>query len=245
MEEATEMFELAAEEIQVCLRLRGPAGRHELRHILRPPRWEDWRDYERSLRSTVETVENDGQEAMRFDSRAMEAAAELYDRLFRSAEGYHGNQNGCVTAEMIPLPHKEMVVRGLGDVAPATEEETAGEPGAESLFSLDADTVEVALQATRSGKKFRNLAHVFRAPTAADHVEYSRISAQALYVRGSKTLKSILPPRLPGLVALYDRLIQQVRGYGVAGQPLGERAAIVQHMDPLHKKAAVQTLFEE
>ena len=241
MEEAMELFELAAEEIQVCLRLR---GRHELRHILRPPRWEDWRNYERSLRSTVETVENDGEEALRFDSRAMEAAAELYDRLFRSAEGYHGSQNSCVTAEMIPLPHKEMVVRGLGDVAPASEEESS-EPGEGILFSLDADTVEVALEATRNGKKFRNLAHVFRAPTAAEHVEYSRISAQALYVRGSKTLKSILPPRLPGLVALYDRLIQQVRGYGVAGQPLGERAAIVQHMDPLHKKAAVQTLFEE
>ena len=58
-EGAATLFELAPEEIEVCLRLRGPAGRHELVHYLRPPGYEDWREYERNLRSTVESVESD------------------------------------------------------------------------------------------------------------------------------------------------------------------------------------------
>jgi hypothetical protein len=87
--------------------------------------------------------------------------------------------------------------------------------------------------------------HVFRPPAAADRVEYSRVTSQALYVRNSHTLKTLLPSRLPGLVAIYDRLIEQVRGYVVAGAPLEDRAAIVRQMDPLHKKVAVQLLLGE
>jgi hypothetical protein len=89
------------------------------------------------------------------------------------------------------------------------------------------------------------LVHVFRSPTAADRVEYSRITSQALYVRNSQTLKTILPSRLPGLVALYDRLVDEVRGYVAAGIPVTDRAAIVKQMDCLHKKVAVQVLFGE
>ena len=57
--------------------------------------------------------------------------------------------------------------------------------------------------------------------------------------------RSLLPSRLPGLVALYDKLILETRGYAVAGRPLADRAAVVRHMDPLHKKVAVQMLFAE
>ena len=245
MDVAVELFELAPEEIEVSLRLKGPGGRHQLLHYLRPPALDDWREYERNLRSTVESVENDGEETLRFDSCAVEAAAVLYDRLFRRAQGYRaGESSNGVAAERIPLHHKELVVRGLSDVAPATPEDSA-EPSDAVPFPLDAETVEARLEATRSGAKHRNLVHVFRPPTAADRVEYSRIHSLALYVRGSQTLKSLLPSRLPGLVSLYDRLILDARGYAVAGQPLADRAAIVRHMDPLHKKVAVQALFED
>jgi hypothetical protein len=244
MEEMQEMFELAPEEIAVCLRVKEPSGRYELLHRLRPPALDDWRAYERELRSTVEAVE-DEPEALRFGSSPLEAAGVLYDRLFRGAEGYRvANGNGGITVEQIPLHHKEMVVRGLSDVAPASqgESEEADEPG---LFSLDAERVEVALEATRNGKAYRNLVHVFRPPMAADRVEYSRVTSQALYVRNSQTLKTVLPSRLPGLAALYDRLIEEVRGYVAAGAPLGDRPAIIRQMDPLHKKVAVQILFGE
>ena len=256
MEETATLFELAPEEIEVCLRLKAKrhmdgvsAGRHELAHYLRPPAYEDWREYERNLRSTVESVATSeaGEEALRFESSALEAAATLYDRLFRRARGYDCG-DGEVSAERIPLHHKELVVRGLSDVAPAANgaaAEEAGDPWESVPFSLDAETVEVRLEATRAGAKRTNLVHVFRPPSAAERVEHSRVHSQALYVRGSQTLKSLLPSRLPGLVALYDKLILEARGYAVAGRPLADRAAIVRHMDPLHKKVAVQMLFEE
>ena len=141
-----------------------------------------------------------------------------------------------------------MVVRGLSDAAPASGAEESGESWEAVPFSLDAETVEVRLEASRAGRKHQDLAHVFRAPTAADRLQYSRIISQALYLRGSSRdagLKSLLPSRLPGLVALYDKLIVEARGYAVAGEPLAGRAGIVQNMDPLHKKVAVQSLFEE
>lgn len=246
MDETAELFELAPEEIEVCLRLKGPGGRHQLLHYLRPPAFDDWREYERNLRSTVESVENDGEETLRFDSCAVEAAAALYDRLFRRAHGYRvGESNNGVAADRIPLHHKELVVRGLSDVAPATPTEDSAEALEAIPFSLDAEMVEARLEAARAGQKHRNLVHVFRPPSAAERVECSRIHSQALYLRGSQTLKSLLPSRLPGLVALYDKLILDARGYAIAGRPLADRAAIVRHMDPLHKKIAVQILFEE
>jgi len=256
MEETATLFELAPEEIEVCLRLKAKrhidgVSRHELLHCLRPPAYEDWREYERNLRSTVESVESGeaGEEALRFESSALEAAATLYDRLFRRARGYQAEDGASeVTAERIPLHHKELVVRGLSEVAPAAngaEGETAGEDWEAVPFLLDAETVEVRIEATRAGAKHAHLVHVFRPPSASERVEHSRIHSRALYVRGSQTLKSLLPSRLPGLAALYDKLILETRGYAVSGKPLTERAAIVRHMDPLHKKVAVQMLFEE
>ena len=238
-------FELAPEQIEVCLRLSRNGKRYQLFHFLRPPGFEDWRDYERNLRGCIESLESDGEEALRFEARTMEAAAALYDGIVRRTEGYRAGEAGSVVPpEKIPLGHKEMVVRGLAAVAPAADlPSDSGLP--EAVFSLDSDTVEVLLEASRDGRKHHNLVHVFRPPTAAETIEFSRVVSQALYVRGSKTLKSILPSRLPGLVALYDKLIVQARGYTLAGSPLTDRAAIVKRMDPLHKKVAVQVLLGE
>lgn len=241
-------FELAPEEIEVCLRLTRNGERFQLLHFLRPPNFEDWRDYERNLRGCIESVESDGEEALRFDARTLEAAEALYDRILRRTEGYRaGEEAHEVPAEKIPLGHKEMVVRGLAGVAPAAVPPTSQtEPEVPpSVFSLDSEAVEVTLEAGRNGRMHQNLVHVFRPPTAAETIEFSRISSQALYVRGSKNLKSILPSRLPGMVALYDKLIEQVRGYAVAGNPVTDRAVIVKQMDPLHKKVALQNLFGE
>ena len=175
MDETAELFELAPEEIEVCLRLKGPGGRHQLLHYLRPPALDDWREYERNLRSTVESVENDGEETLRFDSCAVEAAAALYDRLFRRAQGYRAadSSNG-IAAERIPLHHKELVARGLSDVAPATPAEDSAEALEAVPFPLDAETVEVRLEATRAGAKHRNLLHVFRPPTGSSTAAFIR-----------------------------------------------------------------------
>ena len=250
VKQSEQLYELAAEEIEVCLRVKGAGGRYELWHRLHPPTLEDWRAYERDLRSTVEVSESEP-DALRFNSATLEAAGALYDRLFRGARGYRaGDAPDVITAERIPLHHKELAVRALTDVGPSSHSE-AGHSAAEEdsteplLFSVDTGGVDVALEASRNGVSYAGLVHTFRAPSAADRVEYSRVTSQALYVRNSHTLKTILPSRLPGLVALYDRLIVEVRGYAAAGAPLNDRAAVVRQMDPLHKKVAVQVLFGE
>ncbi len=246
METIEELFELAPEEIEVCLRLARNGERFQLLHFVRPPAFEDWLDYERNLRGCIESVESEGEEALRFDARTLEAAASLYDRIIRRTEGYRaGEKTIAVPVEKIPLDHKEMVVRGLANVAPAAVPPSSqAEPDLPpAAFSLDSEAIEVTLEAGRNGNTHRNLVHVFRPPTAAETIEFSRVSSHALYVRGSKTLKSILPSRLPGLVALYDKLIEQVRGYAVDGAPVTDRAVIAKQMDPLHKKVALQNLF--
>lgn len=238
------LFELSPKKIEVCLRMKGASGRYELTHYLRPPKLEDWRRYEINLKSTVEASEH-SPEALQFDSAAMEAAVELYNSLFTEATGYCvTSEGGVVACEQIPAHHKEMVIRALGDVGPETAQNSDGIDDSITPFALDPDRITVTLQAQARGEDFAGLTHMFSPPTAADRIGYSRVVSQALFVRGSQSLKTLLPARLPGLVKLYDQLICEVRGYSVQGQEVSERAAIVKHMDPLHKKAAVQALFE-
>jgi hypothetical protein len=247
-EAAPALFELAPDRIEICLRLNSAAaggGRYELIHRLRPPKFEDWREYERNLKSTVEASEQ-SPDALQFDTETMEAAVALYDSLYLEATGYcMAGEQGCASCEQIPVHHKEMIIRSLGDVSPAPPASEETTDAAEvALFSLDPEHVSVTLLAHARGAAYTGLVHVFNPPTAADRISYSRVTSQALYVRGSRTLKTLLPARLPGLVKLYDQLIRETRGYCAQGQELTERTAIVRHMDALHKKAAVQQLFE-
>jgi hypothetical protein len=239
------LFELAPDKLEICLRLNNASGRFELTHFLSSPILEDWRTYERNLKSTVEAPEQ-SPDALQFESASMEAAVALYDSLFLGANGYClPRENGGVTCGQIPAHHKEMVVRSLGDVAPEQPHQDEDDGGPDvALFSLEPDHIRVTLRAHALGKGYQGLVHIFTPPSAADRIQYSRIISQALYIRGSRTLKTLLPVRLPGLVKLYDQLISEVRGYCVYEQPIADRAAIIKFMDPLHKKTAVQELFE-
>src|SRR5581483_151182 len=101
-ERAAELFELAPDEIEICLNMKTGAARYELRHRLRPPALEDWREYERVLRSTVEMSDAEP-EALVFGSSPLEAAAAIYDRLCRGASGYQDSDGtrGAVGAERV------------------------------------------------------------------------------------------------------------------------------------------------
>ena len=64
-------------------------------------------------------------------------------------------------------------------------------------------------------------------------------------IEGSTRLWQEHPSVMNAVIERHDRLIEDARGYGAAGAPLEDHAAIVRHMDPLHKKVAVQLLFED
>lgn len=141
--------------------------------------------------------------------------------------------------EKVDVLHKIAAVRLLAQVYVA-EPDSAGADDGDYLF--DPDCVEVHLVAARGGMECNGLAHVLRRPTAREQKEFSRVVSSALYVRGSRTEKSLLPSRLREFVKFYDSLIQEVRGYVAEGVPAGREDA-VKFMDALHKQTAVSALF--
>ena len=62
-------------------------------------------------------------------------------------------------------------------------------------------------------------------------------------MRGGRTPRTLLPPRLPALTRLYDQLILGVEGYTLRGRPLASSLDAVQSMDAWHKRVAVEALF--
>ncbi len=150
--------------------------------------------------------------------------------------------------EKVDVLHKIAAVRLLAQVYPEElPEPEPGEAGDEGLdaakqYCFDPDRVEVRLVAARGGAECDGLVHVLRRPTAREQKEFSRVASSALYVRGSRAEKSLLPSRLREFVRFYDSLIQEVRGYTAQGLS-ATRDDAVHHMDALHKQTAVSALF--
>jgi len=168
----------------------------------------------------------------------------------QKAEGSVDLMVGCPDGwrDKVDVLHKIAAVRLLAQVYP--EEPAEPEPGeagdegsdAGKEYCFDPDRVEVRLLAARGGVECDGLVHVLRRPTAREQKEFSRVASSALYVRGSRTEKSLLPSRLREFVRFYDSLIQEVRGYTAQGLP-ATRDDAVHHMDALHKQTAVSALF--
>jgi len=144
---------------------------------------------------------------------------------------------------LIPLAHKEAAVNALTLVAPAQPHGSPNNKSTNNYFPLLADEVPIVLEAVVAGAAYPRLVHRFRPPTVEAERAYRRLLAETLIVRGSRTPRTLLPPRLPGLVKLYDQLILGVEGYARNGQPLGTGSDAARHVDAWHKRAAVQALF--
>ncbi len=184
--------------------------------------------------------------------------AENNRRAAPTLEGSQGNPVGLPAAgrvslpantdsdwrALVPLSHKEAAVNALTLVAPAASVATGEDTVAEG-FPLRADERVVVLEAVRGGVAYPRLVHRFRPPTLDAERAYRRLLAETLIVRGTRTPRTLLPARLPGLVKLYDQLIVGVEGYVVNGQPPASGLQIAQTMDAWHKRAAVQALFGE
>jgi hypothetical protein len=275
----TQYFELCPAEIPTPLTFREGGRKHRVLHVFRPPTFVDWLEYERLLNSSVETTGGytrfeqaraEAAEAIwnrislrvegymvrpsaadfipRACSEPVEgsesdegsAPVQLPDAFPDSHEGPRGTWR-----EKVPLLHKMAAVTLLAQVM-------ASDAGDVEAYSFDPDQIQVFLDAARGGRKYEGLIHVLRRPTVRQQKEFSRVVSSALYVRGSRTEKSMLPSRLKEMVKFYDELIVEAKGYCLGGHP--ERAERVEgsalsredairHMDAMHKKTAVSALF--
>ncbi len=255
----SEPFELRPGEIPTPITFREGGRKFRVQHLFRPPQFGDWLEYEMKLNRSVEIL---GAHT-RFDQERAEAAEAIWDRIILRVEGYlvgnreegTGNsQSGPATCnlspvtclqlpdafperwrEQIPLLHKMAAIHLLAQVFPADADET-------ETYCFDPEQIEVHLIAARGGREYSGLVHTLQRPSIRRQKEFSRLVSSALYVRGSRTEKSLLPSRLREMTRLYDELVTGVRGYTVNGEP-ATRDDAVKWMDALHKQTAISALF--
>ena len=263
-------FELNPAEIPTPIAFREGGRKHRVVHVFRPPLFADWLEYERLLNSSVEITGG----YTRFDQARAEASEALWDRVILRVEGYlvgnrlqvTGNSQTeaagtapAVTCNLspvtslelpsafpddwkskVPLLHKMAAVTLLAQVMTCDANHV-------EAYSFDPDQTEVFLDAARGGRKYEGLIHVLSRPSVRQQKEFSRVLSSALYVRGSRTEKSLLPSRLKEMVKFYDELILQAKGYCVGpGEPGAHavpREEAVKYMDAMHKKASISALF--
>ncbi len=238
-----EAFELRPAEIPTPIAFREGGRKFRVLHMFRPPQFGDWLEYETKLNRSVEIVGNN----TRFDQQRAEAAEAIWDRIALRVEGYLVGATGPVAPtelpeafpegwrEQIPVLHKMAAIQLLAQVFPADADET-------EVYCFDPEQIEVHLIAARGGREYSGLVHTLKRPSVRRQKEFSRVVSTALYVRGSRTEKSLLPSRLREMARFYDELVTGVRGYSVNGQPAtGDDA--VKWMDALHKQTAVAALF--
>jgi hypothetical protein len=259
-EQKAKLLELAPAELAIPLKVSRAGRSYRLRHILRPPSAADWIAYEAALEMAVEELPaagsadepDSGEPGFKLHVRSSDAALALWSRLALRVEGYDlpadpsSAQPDSETTDwraLIPLAHKEAAVNALTLVAPAQLAARASDDSADHFFPLAAEEAPVLLEAIVAGVAYPHLLHRFRPPTVEAERAYRRLLAETLIVRGSRTPRTLLPPRLPGLIRLYDQLILGVEGYALNGKPLADAGQAVQHMDAWHKRVAVQTLF--
>ena len=250
-QQATQSFELRPDEIPTPLSFREGGRRFRVTHIFRPPQYADWLEYEVKLNRSVEITGNH----TRFDQERAEAAEAIWDRIALRVEGYlvdtgdarNGDAESLAAAvelpdafpeawrEKVPLMHKMGAIQLLAQVFPT-------EGGEMEVYRFNPDQTEVQLIAGRAGREYGRLLHTLKRPTVRQQKEFSRVVSSALYVRGSRTEKSLLPSRLREMARFYDELVVSVDGYTVNGSKPAREGA-VKWMDALHKQTAVSALF--
>jgi len=222
---------------------------HRFVHHFRPPKAEDWLEYERAVKPTL--IFREDEVETRAGTRA--ASETLWRKLILRVEGYGEQESGVRSQESelrrILLEHRVRAVAGLDQVQAAEDQDVLG----------DSETAAVKLEAWWNGEFFPALIHRFKRPLVEHELRFREaLERRAIVTRriaGQKRpknqpIESRSLPVLPTLVALYDELIVSVEGYRMGIQdsaPLrperGGGFRIQESMDCPHKSAAVRALF--
>jgi hypothetical protein len=265
-------FDLTPSEISTPLSFREGGRKFRVMHIFRPPQFADWLEYETKLNRSVEIVGSqtrfDQQKAEASEAvwdrialrvegyrvpspnvtaSATHAVISPPDAVIspRDAVILSGSE-GPAFSELpeafpdewkskVPLVHKMAAVILLAQVSVTASEET-------ETYHFDPDQTEISLDAARGGREYSGLVHTLKRPTVRQQKEFSRVVSTALYVRGSRTEKSLLPSRLREMTRFYDELVVGAHGYSANGAEATREDAI-KYMDALHKQTAISALF--
>lgn len=231
------LFPLNLEEIRCVIKI---SERVKVTHVVKPPKLDDWLAFEAALQISREV--QDGM--IRVDDRSPEAAEALWNRVALRVESYRVNGVDMMTIEgdwkkLVPVPHKALAAGLLAQVFVGDDDAAATDNVEEAdldlPFDFNPESVTVQLVAGRNGVEFRALAHAFRRPESKHFVRFSRATARAMFVRGSKTSRSLQVSDLKSICALYDELVISTSGYSDNGDK--------RLMDAMHKKAATMALF--
>ena len=224
---AAAALDLAAPQRTVRLKF----GSRTARHVFRRLRCEDWLEFIKAARTEM-IFDRTGWTQ---ESHADAACIALWNRAVLRVEGYKVGPKGTSDdwKEKMPAHHKIAAVGLLQEVAVVPSEDDENQD-----FDLEADRRTVTLEAAWNERVHKRLDHLFHIPRQQDVLEYRRTLAESYRQQRPRAgaIHVQFPPRLKQMVALYDRLIDEVRGYTGLNSP--------RDMDALHKQAAVLALFE-
>jgi hypothetical protein len=198
----------------------------------------------RYFEGILSTSENQGGKRIdSFDSSA--ARLDLVESCLVTASGY-ALPEGKISIDqvedwkkLLPLSHRLGVANAIISVSPSEPNED--EPIALGLEPIYLDAI---WSAGEDGvmRKFKNLRHNFKSPTADQQRRISRDSSRSRVVGGSRSSKTQWMGAQATLAELYDELIVSAEGYVVDGE-IPDHDGLVEFMDTYHKVAAVDVLF--
>lgn len=199
----------------------------------------------RYFEGIVNSSENQGGKRVdRFDSSGARVA--LVEEVLVDAKGYKTPDSVAITSisgwqQQIPLSHRLAAGESLVSVERADPPEDD-----ELVLGFENVFLNAVWGADEAGvmRKYHNLCHRFKTPTAEQQKRFSRESSRSRVVGGSRKGVTQWMGAQATLIDLYDELVLSVDGYTVDGEPLGDdRTGIVVEMDAYHKVAAADALF--
>jgi hypothetical protein len=212
-------------------------------HTLRPPKLDDWLEYDRRLRSAMLV----GTEGIGWQSDESAAAAALWDRIAIRVAGYLSRGEGGELAELcerfpaewktkVPIAHKLTAIQPLAHIliaSPPDGEDAAWDPDSSTVW------LEVLGHA--------GLGHTLRRPDLLQSIEVGRLRSYCFQEmprgkqRRTETLRTVYPGTMASWGKLYDALIVSTNNYTVNGSGMTREQA-VEFMDAQHKAAAMRAM---
>lgn len=159
--------------------------------------------------------------------------------------------------DKIDFKFQKEITNYLGDVSkvdPEMQDISFGSPTKEVIIEAMHHWIETEDFADETKiKHFQQrlqMTHIFSNPDIDQEREYRKVSQGKTSIqRGRREQSKIVRNNLSGYRKLYAALIQETRGYGLNGDPVGEVKAglplIIDQIDSIHKMVAIDALFAE